>query len=383
MRKPASSLKQRTLPTVLIIDDVESEGSAAKLLLAGVVKAVDRVPNSVSSDDLDKASLVLVDFRLTDWPQRDRQATPSLKPKDRIALVATLRSNLNSDPKRSPTAFALRSGKLNELAGEFSPERREHAIARMIDMDWVFSKTQDANDFAREVASLATAVSKLPHPWPSVDKSRRTLIRLLGLKRNFGWFNRAFGEVDKSNPPQDAAAQNSKGMALVRWLLHDVLPFPNFLIDERYLAARFHVTPQSMRQELAAKGGKVRRQLVEFEYQGLLHDFSGCRWWRAGVEYWIWRQTARKPFDKIALRELGRQLSPKLRSVPYQNPVVVLDDQFRPTDNLLDLTAVVQINPDDWPNTADPAWASIDSVNKSPVIAARVTLQDRQKLKLP
>jgi hypothetical protein len=383
MKKSRWSPGKRKLPTVLIVDDVEEEAASAKLSLAGIVNAIDRVPNSVSLRDLGKASLVLVDFRLKEWPQRERQSTPSLKPKDGIALVATLRSNLDSDPKRSPTAFALRSGRLSELTGTFSPERREHAIARMIDMDWVFSKTQDPDDFAREVLSLAGAVSRLPHPWPPIIKSRETLIRLLGLRKSFGWFNRAFGEVDKSNPPQDSSAQNTKGMAVIRWLLHDVLPFPNFLLDERYLAARFHVTPKSMRQALSAKRSTVRRTLSEFEYRGLLHDFSGRRWWRAGIESWIWQQTAGRPFDKTALKAIAQKLSPKLNNIPFLNPVVVLDDQFLPTDDLLDLSSVVQISPDDWPNTADPAWASVDSVKNSPLIAARVTLQDRQKLNLP
>jgi hypothetical protein len=383
MKKHRKQHRKRKLPTVLIVDDVEEDAAAAKLSLTGVVNAIDRVPNSVSLDDLDKANLVLVDLRLKKWPERENQLTPSLKPKDGIALVATLRSNLNSDIKRSPTAFALRSGMLNDLTGGFSPYRREHAIARMIDMDWVFSKTQEPEDFAREVLSLAGAVSQLPHPWPPVIKSRTTLIRLLGLKKSVSWFNRAFGEVDKANPPQDASAQNTKGMAFIRWLLHDVLPFPGFLIDERYLAARLHVTPQSMRQALSAKRSKVRKKLSEFEYRGLLHGFSGRRWWRAGVERWIWRHTAGRAFDKTALRAITHKLSPRLQNVPYLNPVVVLNDQFLPTDDLLDLTSVVQISPDDWPNTADPAWASVDSVKSSPVIAARVTLQDRQKLNLP
>jgi hypothetical protein len=54
---------------------------------------------------------------------------------------------------------------------------------------------------------------------------------------------------------------------------------------------------------------------LEFEYRGLLHDFSGRRWWRAGIESWIWQQTAGRPFDKAALKVIAQKLSPKLNSV--------------------------------------------------------------------
>jgi hypothetical protein len=69
---------------VLIIDD--EDGQATKRFLGNSIKSIVRHPNEVAPADLKRAKLVLVDFKLDNWPERDRQETPSLKPKDGIAL---------------------------------------------------------------------------------------------------------------------------------------------------------------------------------------------------------------------------------------------------------------------------------------------------------
>src|SRR5438105_4057261 len=120
-------------------------------------------------------------------------------------------------------------------------------------------------------------------------------VKLLKLRQRQPWFLRAVKDVEKAKPPQDVYAETTNGMAFVRWLLHDILPFPSFLMDERYLAARLHVDPASFRQAVG-KGVSVATRLKAFEYAGILHDFAGRRWWRAGIEYWLWRETAGKPF---------------------------------------------------------------------------------------
>src|SRR4051812_27896161 len=127
MKKPVRSRKQ--LPVVLIIDDIEDEAAAAKLALQGSVRAVTFRPEDVTSKALSSAKLVLVDLKLDHWRGRDEQTTPSLKPQDGIALAAILRSNLPSPTTKTPTAFALRSGKLGDISGSLAHEGREHIIA--------------------------------------------------------------------------------------------------------------------------------------------------------------------------------------------------------------------------------------------------------------
>lgn len=382
-RKRKSSKKPRaklSLPAVLIIDDEEEQAAAAKLKLSGSASATCRLPSDVTTSDLNRANLVLVDFRLRVWPERDKLGTPSLMPRDGVALSATLKSNLRA-AARTPTSFALHSGQLDDLSNGLSAARREHAIAKMLDLDWVFAKGQDPEHFALQVRSLAEAVSALPHPWPEAQNSRRALMKLLGIDRTLEWFGRAVDEVEKANPPQDVLARTTKGMAFVRWLLHDVLPFPGFLQEERYVAARMHVTVGSLRDALQMSGrSNLRSFLAESEYAGILNGFLGRRWWRAGLEHSLWRGTMGRPFERPALQALAQRLSKHLVSVDVAGPVVELDEQFRPTDTLIDPREAVQISPDDWPLSADPAWVRLEDAQKSPALAARVVAQDREKL---
>jgi hypothetical protein len=378
-RKQKAQLLAVRSPVILVIDDVEASTTAVRERLDGKARVIGRGPNDVTLNDLKVANLVLVDLKLEDWPERDTQSTLAFQPKDGLALIATLKSNLSTDPTRTPTAFALRSGQLQSVSGTLSPKNREHALAKMLDLDWVFVKGPNSSGFEIEVLSLAAAVKGLPHPWPNVKESRDTLMKLLRLSKRLRWYLRAVKDVERAKPPQDVFAETTHGMSFIKWLLHEVLPFPTFLLDERYLAARLHVSPPSFRKIIAQKK-TVARRLEEFEYQGILCDFAGRRWWRAGIEYWLWRETDGQPFDKVALQAIVKQLSADLKVVDVVRPVVELNDQFRPTDNLIDIADAIQIAPDDWPSSADPAWIGISQAKSDPTIAARVSSQDREKL---
>jgi hypothetical protein len=365
-------------PVILVIDDVAASATAVRNRLADRAIVICRAPNDVTFDDLKMANLVLVDLKLDDWPERDRLQTPALRPNDGLALIATLKSNLSNDHNRTPTAFALRSGELKSVSGTLSPNNREHALAKMLDLDWVFQKGPNAKNFEIEVLSLARAVKSLPNPWPTVKESCAALLTLLKLGEN-SWYQRALNDVEKAKPPQDVYAETTNGMAVIRWLLHDVLPFPTFLLDERYLSARLHIRPPSFRKALVS-GDTVANKLKEFAYQGILAGFAGRRWWRAGIEHWLWRETGGQPFDKVALQAVAKKLSPNMTLVDVARPVVELDDQFRPTDTLLDVSDAVQIVPDDWPPAADPGWVAISYAKKHPEIAALVSSKDRERL---
>lgn len=370
-------MPRSSLPPILLIDDDDQSANAVRTVLQSVTKPVIRLPNDVSDSDLKRAKLVLIDFRLERWHERDSLPTPSLQPQDGIALAAVLRSNLRR-LNASPTAFALISGKLTELSGSRTANNREHAIAKSIDLEWVFAKGVRHKELAQSVTSLANAVARLPKKWPNIERSQSTLSRLLAVPNSRSWRFRALDELNNSYPPHDILAENSKGIAVLRWLLHSILPFPSFLLDSRYLAARLYLSPIDFRSALEKRRFN---ELEEFEYHGLLSDFDGPRWWRAGIENWIWRQTKGRPFDKCALERLVQtKLSRNLRITQMKKPVVSLDDQFRPSDDLIELSESVQISPDGWPPFADAAWVRLSEAKSDGAIGALVTPPDRVRL---
>lgn len=363
---------------VLIIDDVN--GQATKRLLNDSIPSIVRHPNDVTSNDLKRAKLVLVDFKLDHWPARDNQQTPSLKPKDGIALIAVLRSNL-ADLKAAPTAFALNSGMLNALNGGDDLVDREYAIARSVDLEWVFAKGGKRENFAVAVSSLANAVAALPIKWPVSSQTKNKISSLLAVPSRTRWRQSAIEAIDRSNPPHDILIENTVGIAVLRWLLHTILPFPTFLLNERYLATRLRIEPDSFSQFLKSKKGKkTKNPLSSYEYKGVLSEFSGTRWWRAGIEFWIWEGTDGKAFDQDAIKRLVRsEISRSVKFTALQNPVVSLDEQLRPSDRLIDLEAAVEIKPDGWPSFADGAWIPVGLAD-NPAFVALVPQNEKNKL---
>lgn len=360
---------------VLIIDD--ESGLPTKRLLDGAVHSVVRHPNDVSDADLRRAKLALVDYRLDHWPEREDQRTPSLKPKDGRALIAVLRSNLRKF-KAGPKAFALNSGVLSELSGGGDWPGREHAIARSIDLEWVFGKESRNEQFSTAVKSLADAVAELPTRWTPSSTTKTKILSLLEVPKKVSWRQSVLETIDRSRPPHEILIQNSSGIAVLRWLLHEILPFPTFLLSERYISARLRLEPNSLSRVLkSADGKKIKRGLFPFEYRGILSDFAGARWWRAGIEYWIWQNTKGRAFERSAIEKLVRsKLSKRLEFANLSDPVVSLDDQLRPSDQLIELKDAVEIKPDGWPSFADAAWIPKDLAN-DPAFVALVPHNER------
>jgi hypothetical protein len=370
-------------PIVLAIDDDELSGT--ELSLRGSADVITRQPDEVTVGDLRRANVVLIDYQIDDWPGRDSAAAITLKPANGVALAAVLRSQAENRSVRWETrrAFAIHSGKLHELAGGLPAPSREHAIARTLNLEWAFSKAHSAHNppLRVQVESLAKAVKRLPLRWPSEpEKAVEVVQKLLdapsGKER---WRERAFDDVAACQPPVHAWANATKGMAVIRWLLHQVLPYPTFLWDERYLAARLHVTAASLRKALSIEK-RAQRAFAETGYSGVLDAFLGRRWWRAGIEHLLWQWTDGDPFNGAALQmAVRKRVSKSLDALDLNRPVVCVDDRsFRPTDHFVDAANAVEVKPDDWPSFAEQAWLP-EATRGTEKVFALVVAQDRER----
>jgi len=368
-------------PVVLTIDD--DDQNAIELKLQNAVDVLTRTPDEVTTADLKKANVVLIDYQIEDWPGRQEVDSISLQPGNGVALAAVLRSQVEEHIADQRRAFAIHSGKLNELSGGLPALYREHAIARTLNLEWVFSKRQNQKGpkLDVQVAALAGGVKALPKEWPeNPEKAQRVVDRLLATPTRQPWGSRAAADVDACHPPIHAWAAATNGMAFIRWLLHQVLPYPSFLLEDRYLAARLCVKVESLREALASES-KARRVLTPLHYTGVLAEFLGERWWRAGVEHMLWEWTDGDPFNAAVVREAVRtHVSKTLEPLALNRPVVCVDPRsFRPLDQTIDVINAVEIKPDDWPAYAEQAWVHIDDT-KDEGIAALVVPQDRQRI---
>src|SRR5437588_5592374 len=127
-----------TKPSVLVIDDKPDDLPALDLLEPDMFQI--RHPNAVSKDDLTSADLILLDYDLEYWDDRDDITSICLQPLDGLALAAILRGQLKKLEHSAPVSFAIYTGEFRELAKPLPPENREHALADLVNMDWIFQK---------------------------------------------------------------------------------------------------------------------------------------------------------------------------------------------------------------------------------------------------
>jgi hypothetical protein len=363
------------LPTILIIDDEDNQPFADQLKEAGL-HALPLSPEDVSLKDVKDADLVLIDFKLDRWPER--QAAPfTLQPRDGLALATLLRRQIHEESRSSPTAFAIRTGQMDGLASPLPPDSRAQVLSRINNLEWIFDKQTTT---VEQVKELAEAVCRLPQNWPadSADAAQSQVCDLLAIRPESDCD--ALDDVLNCFPPLHSMSQWSHGLAFLRWFLHRVLPYPCFLFDKHYLAARLRIPLASLDQILESSASPF----TDAKYEGIAHTFLGPRWWSSQVERRIWEGTDGDTLNgpKIAKWLEEATGSPVIAptSAPDDYPVVCLDEKHHELLEMHPISECVRILPDDWPPFADQAWTTVDLAKQHPSLASIVKASDRPRL---
>ncbi len=377
-------MPRKNRPHILIVDDKPDEARARKTEIGDRARVEIAHPQDLTDkSQINKADLILVDYRLEDWQERDSTRALCLKPTNGLALASILRAHADDKENSSPTAIAILTAHLKELSGGLPPEPRAHAIARAHNLEWAFSKANSQREtlLAQQVLSLASAVRKLPLSWPidNPKKSEEQVQELLLVPKNAVWFARAWEEIQDCYPPLHELSEWSHGLAILRWLLHRILPYPCFLWDSFQLAARLRVTHDSLEQVMI-KDSKLSRLFKDVRYQGILSDFLGTRWWRAGVESILWQVTEGESFDPQETFAVIKNYAPKLKALNLTQPVICLDSDYQPVNKFVDISEAVRVQPDGWPPYADQAWTTIEMARQERRLKALVLRQDLSKL---
>lgn len=371
-----------TSPTVLIIDD-HADAERAKFITSKSTVAFEfRHPEDITSNDLENANVVVVDFKLDDdWQKRDSLNEIALKPMNGLALIAVLQSH-ERQLEGSPTAFVLRSAHLTELMPDFVADSRLHVIARQFGLDWVLTKNEDIGRQAAQILSLADATNSLPEDWPSDNP--KELIRLLQNWLSLPdapWRELAWQDIEDCHPPIHELTRRKHGLRLVRWMTQSILPYPCFLLTIDRLATRLRVTRKSLDQGI---NNGLKKAFESAAYVGSFALFDGKkRWWRSGLESVLWELTDGRSFDSDRTRQLlNEHCNGALEVCPHRQPVLCLDREFLFLGEASELADAVRIQPDDWPVYADQAWALVADANNEPRLAAATIAADREKLQL-
>jgi hypothetical protein len=371
------------MPSVLFVDDEPDEvGRYVDSLENNLVSAKAVHPQDVTLTDLREASLVLVDSRLDNWPDRDALGNIALQPANGMALAVVLKSHVEDVEAFGLRAFALFTAHLKDYSPGVSVENREHALARFNSLEWAFQKTTELQTLTKQFSILAAAAARLPKKWPLADSAatQQMLRELLGINEERNWAERALFELESCHPPVRELSDWSHGIEVLRWMLHRIMPYPSFLWDEIRLAARMRITVPSLMRVLNAQDD-LSGMISECEYTGITKDFLGRRWWRAGIESMLWELAGDTAFDIPALVNLyGRLSAQQIEAIPVADPVVCVDENNRPTPGFCDLSATVRLVVDDWPSYADPPRASLALVKEHREMSAAVLPEDQERL---
>lgn len=322
-------------------------------------------PSEATVDILSAADVVAVDHRLDTWEDRAAQHSIALQPMNGLALSAVFRSLLA--PRRignDLAAFCLLTEHPEDLAGSSDYERRPQVLARSRDLEWVFSKAEPKR-VAKQLASLAACVHLVKGLTQGSFESARSVIwTALGLDESEDLLARGWPSVERCQPPIVEVEEWIVPMSLVRWLLHRVIPYPGFLLDSEYLAARLRVTPESLR---VCAGGEsdFAKILGTCRYAGVLKEFDGDRWWAAAIDVALWEK---REAGTISLQNLQTQLLTDSRNslefVTFREPVVYLDEKLE-SAGIGELADTVRLQPDDWPVYAQAPRAFLSSAEAS------------------
>ena len=371
-------------PKILIVDDhpevVEGLAAAIKAHARGGGRAhcIARHPQDISSKELTEANLVLVDFKIEDWPGRDGLPV-ALQPANGVALVGVLRSHTDDG---CPTAFAIHTGHPNDLSGDLPAFQREHSLARAFGLEWFFQKQAKTETRVLRMIELAVASAQLPafSREDSILQTQTKLTKLLGLQRpKPKWFDRAWREIEHCRPPVREFSKWSHSLSILNWLLQRVLPYPCFLWSDEYLAARCGVTLASLQSALS-RSSALRSFLGPCLYRGICSTFLGRRWWRAGIENLLWEVGEGRSLTRDELFQyLSRLTRRRVSKLAIVNPVVTVNEDFVP-NGVAEVSDAVRLGPDDWPPYASEAWASVESVGASAILSAVVFDNDRNLL---
>lgn len=367
----------KTMPFILHVDDEPDDLRVWKEEVQSQEKIDIETchPQDITEASLMRASLVLVDFKIERWPERDHAPSLALRPPNGLAVLATLQEKANEIDPKGVRAYALYTALIKDVAHGLA--HQPHIVARSHNLEWVFEKSGAENPIverARRVAELANAVESLPKDWPgeATSSATKALHTWLALDGDLPWSEAASREVRSCRPPIHEFAEHTNGIGVVRWALHKILPYPTFLLDEAHLAARLRVSLKSL--HAAADSDEFKSLFAAAEYKGQLSAFLGRRWWRAGVENAIFEATSDSPGD-LSLLHKAMERIPGIEVSQARRLFPVLGVQFKTKDALATEDAVVEVRPDDWPPFADEAWALRVDLEDTPELKA-VAIED-------
>ena len=368
-------------PSILVIDDDEPEELDTKIAAGLDNRATSYVihPQDVKLSDLNNADLVLVDYRLENWPERDVLSTISLQPANGMSLAVVLREQVDQNEKGKLTAFALHTGHIEDIQGRLPLATAQHVRAQLNNLEWVFRK-EDPHLYD-QMLLLADAVRQLPAQWPEDSHGSASMVqKFLNIDEYSVSFDRCWRNVKDCRVPVEELFMGGHSILFIRWLLHQILPYPCFLWAKHWVAARLGISVDALREVLEGDSD-LAKDLKAMRYSGILAGFLGDRWWRGAIEDYAWNLVEGHTADVQQLRDaLTKRAGIDLDPIKVNPAIVCVDENWQPIDKFLSPMTAITLHPDHWPSFADSACMDIKIIQDNPILRAMVDPLDQHRV---
>jgi hypothetical protein len=345
-------------PYVLLVDDKpddEARGIAQQLQIMGV-DAESVHPADLMDDHLMKADLLLVDYELdqSNWDQSDLPLANQCE--NGWALSSTLRWKISKhDHRPTPATIALLTNQIGDALDPFSTVDSHSVVASLNGIEWVFDKRE------ADLAPIKILSEASLHLRSGLERAQ--LEAAIAMPSGTAHW----ADLLSSGIPVSELLRWHDGVAVIRWLLQRVFPYPCFLIDEHFVAARLGIAVRNV-EALLARGGELGRAIDAAMYRGVLAGFSGRRWWSRSIEDALWGLTEGRSTSLLIVRELvAKELELSIAEITEGglSPVVTLDESLAAQSILSDAADCMRVRPNYWPSYAADAWARVEDVKTS------------------
>ena len=369
---------------ILYIDDDLQTGWAR--LKDTEYEFVEKAPTDFDTDSEILAALHGKNIVLMDYKLHDSEDTPSV-PIDGIELLERFRAVIRHHQHQGDQVplLTIYTGKLEELIKDFGCPSAPHLVARQANVDWVFEKGKPRIGTEITRHRLDAIISGFEFKFRKNETDGEDqLFSFLKLPEDLPWTDLAKVDVRVARSPTQAINNANSCATLMRWLLQVALPIRGCFVDLPWIATSLHMRPKEFSDALRDKpNSKFSKLLSEYRYKGALADFySEERYWRAGINYLVWKFTeGLSPLNSDVRDSLSEAIGKEIPVLNERHPVLLVDlNTFQETSQVFDLDYAVQVQPDFWPAGVDLPWVKRSDAEDDQELWAIVISEDRERL---
>jgi hypothetical protein len=370
---------------ILYVDDVLATGHD-RLMESGLPFR-EKMPGDVADDNSISDALRDTKIVLMDYGLHDDDAS-SGAPLDGLELLERFRATIRRHHDQG-TAVPLLNIYTNQI-GRLAEQHDDwpvvpYMLARRANVDWVFDKLSpsDSEDaFGAQLRDMLRAFD-LGLGRSDADVEQQ-VASFLDLPEERDWSELALEQLLDARPPvkKDISPPGAR-VRLMRWLLHVALPFPGCFVDLDSVAVRLRITPKDLCGALSLnRGSDLAAFLDQARYRGPLACFFPMRFWKAGIDYIVWRMTeGRSPANPAVRNTIASAIGEELPLLGIADPVLVVSPEtFVLTGDVASIDEAVQVQTELWPPTVEPPWMRIADIAKDRKLRAMVVSKDRDRI---